>query len=199
MAARNIEEDVFGLNCNKLSINSKAKGNSNERAAAKALQEWTNVKFVRVPMSGGLRRVDSDKITGDIIPDTLDKSFYFPFNVETKALKKITTTRMLRTSSMVFTIWKQCMSDAIRGSKLPMALLRQNGMDKGEYFLVLDAVLGGTIMALNVPTVFSGANHTYSLIGFMLSDVKLHMPYKSFAAAIARRDFIAQSTFYTQS
>lgn len=191
---RTLETDVFGLPVNTISINSKNKGNSNERACAKYLSEWVGVKFVRVPMSGGLRRDDTDKTVGDIIPDTTDKTFYFPFTVETKHLKSIAHQRILRSSSAIFKIWEQPHSDSLRSGKLPMALLRSNHMPAGEYYLILDAAQGGSIMALNTPILFSGSNHKFSLIGFKLSDVKKHTPYNLFAKQVRR--LVSKSKIY---
>lgn len=191
-----IEEDCFGLSNKGLAINSKAKGNTNERVCAKSLEEWVGVKFVRVPQSGGLRRQDTDKTVGDIIPDTLDKAFKFRFSVETKHLKTIHVTPILRCSSHIFKIWNQAMSDAIRSHKLPMALIRSNGMDKGEYYFILAASLGGTLMSMQVPILFRGNNETHSIIGFIFSDVKKYLPYKKFAKVVEQSNFVAKSKLY---
>lgn len=187
MLRRTIEQDCFGLPINNSpKCNSKTKGNTNERACAKYLSEWVGVKFVRVPQSGGLRRVDTDKIVGDIIPDTKDRTFDFSFVVETKHLKSITMARVLKANSAIFKIWEQPHSDSLRSGKLPMALLRSNGMPAGEYYLILDAAQGGSIMALNTPILFSGSNHKFSLVGFKFSDVKKHTPYELFAKQVKR-------------
>jgi|SRR5882724_2555344 len=191
-----IETDLFGFSNNAHSINSKRKGCTNERDCAKSLEEWTGVKFVRVPQSGGLRRQDTDKTVGDIIPDTLDKTFKFSFSVETKHLKTIHVTPILRCSSHIFKIWNQAMSDAIRSHKLPMALVRSNGMNKGEYYFILAASLGGTLMSMQVPVLFRGSNETHSIIGFMFSDVKKYLPYKKFARVVEQSNFVVKSKLY---
>lgn len=195
--ARNIEEDIFGIRLKSV-CNSKVKGNTNERAAAKSFGEWVGVPFVRVPMSGGLRRIDTDKIVGDIIPDTIDKSFDFPFVVETKHLQQLVVKRFLSSRSRLFSIWEQPYADAIRSGKLPLALLRSNGFAKGEYYLVLEASQGGTIMAMNCPIAFSGGNHKHSLIGFMFSDVCKHVKYEQFAKAVRRLNITSKSKMFVE-
>lgn len=186
-----IEQEVFGFSNNRNTINSKQKGNTNERAAAKALESWVGVKFVRVPMSGGLRRVDTEKITGDIIIDTADKDFYFPFTLETKHLKHITIARVLRQSSKLFTIWEQAHSDSLRANKIPMAMLRSNGMKAGEYYIILDAAQGGAIMGKYVDVLFSGSNHKFNIVGFFLSEIKESLSYPIFSKLIKRSNFVS--------
>lgn len=192
--SRNLESDVFGCSNRRDSINSKVKGSQNERACAKSLEAWTGYHFVRVPASGGLRWRDSQNVSADLICD--EPGVDFIYSLETKHLKSITIKRTLSSSSAIFTIWNQVISDAVRSVKIPMALLRSNGMDKGEYYLILDVALGGRLMALNVPILFSGSNHTHSLIGFLFSDVKKHCPFHSFDKAVKASNFIAKSKLY---
>lgn len=195
---RSLEQDIFGISKNSNKINSKTKGNSGERACAKYLAEWVGVPFVRVPMSGGLRRVDTEKIVGDIIPDITDKSFEFFFVIETKHLKKLHVPRILPNDSKLFTIWNQVHADSIRAGKLPMALLRSNHMAAGEYYLILDAAQGGMIMSLNTPVLFSGGNHIHSLIGFLFSEVKRTTPYPLFAKAVKRSGIYKKSKLFVE-
>lgn len=195
--SRTIETDLMGFSKNRNTINSKRKGNNGERNCAKSLSEWVGVKFVRVSQSGGIRgRENYEGVVGDIIPDTLDKSFVFDFVVETKHLASITIKRTLSSSSAIFTIWNQPTADSIRSGKHPMALLRSNQMPKGEYYLILDAARGGRIMALQVPILFSGSNHTHSLIGFLFSDVKKHLSYPTFAKIVRKMLPLSESKVY---
>ena len=177
---KRIEHEVLGIPVRARNINSKNKGNVNERDAAKAMQYWTKKKFVRTPSSGALRWNDNDKVTGDIICD--EKGYNFPFTVECKHLKSIPIKDMLSMNSKVYTIWKQASEDAKRAGKLPMALLRCNGMNKftapdgkkyQNYYCVLDAVKGGNFLKLMLPIIFTGHNAAkgYRLIGFMFSDL----------------------------
>lgn len=195
--SRTIDSDCFGLSDGPTKVNGKNKGNNNERACAKSLTEWVGVPFVRVPMSGALRRIDTDKTVGDIIPDTIDKNFVFDFSVETKHLKTITIKKTLSSSSAIFKIWEQPHSDSLRSNKLPMALLRSNQMPKGEYYLILDADRGGRLMAMQVPLLFSGSSSKFFLMGFMFSEVKKLLPYKTFAKAIKQSKFTSNSKLFS--
>lgn len=132
---RLIEHDLFGTNPRKKGINSKKKGNANELECAKFLKEWTGLEFNRVPQSGGLRWKNSEGVTGDLVCE--DRSF--PFSVETKHYKKIVFKPILPSSSFVFKVWNQAQQDAERANKLPLVILRQNGMPKGEYVIYLSA------------------------------------------------------------
>jgi hypothetical protein len=175
---RTVETDVFGLKVNDSGILSKRKGNNNERNAAKSLQEWCGYSFVRTPASGGLRWQDSTNVAADII--CAEPGVEWNWVVETKHLKSIHTDTTLRENSIIFTIWNQVHSDSLRVLKLPMALLRYNGMPSGEYILVLSHKEGGWIMSLQVPVLFRGNNSMYNLLGFKFSEVKRLMPFATF-------------------
>ncbi len=195
---RSIESDCFGMSTRTLSINSKNKGNYNARSCAKSLAEWVGRDFARIPQSGGIRsRENYEGLVGDLTIDTKDKNFFFPFIIETKHLNKITIKRTLSSASAIFTIWNQPAADAIRANKHPMALLRQNNLPRGEYYLILDAARGGTIMAMQVSILFSGSNHIHSLIGFLFSDVKKHLPYEVFARIIKKTLPLSDSKIFT--
>lgn len=139
---RTIADDLFGKGRSQ-TINQKQKGNMNERVAAKVLQEWTGAEFVRVPQSGGLRWKNADNITGDIM--CTKKRLGFPFSVETKHVASLAFTDRcgmgllpkLRSNSTIYTYWKQASDDAVRSSKVPMLMVRQNGMEKKTFYLFL--------------------------------------------------------------
>lgn len=193
---RTIESDCFGEVPTRNNINSKKKGNGNERNACKSMREWVGQKFCRVPQSGAIRRVNVEGVVADIMPDTTDESFVWSYVVETKALKKLTVPRILPNNAKLFTIWNQCITDARRAVKIPIALLRSNGMSAGEYYLVLEASLGGRLLALAVPPLFSGSNHTHSLIGFLFSDVKRLCQFKSWDRAVRASNLIKNSKIF---
>ena len=112
-------------------INSKKKGDNNERIVASLLSEWTGVKFTRVPRSGGLDWKNNDTVYGDVV--STDRDFNFPFSIETKAYKDINVgLNTLRKNSIVFKFWQQCVWDAEKSGKIPMLLIRKNGMPKKE-------------------------------------------------------------------
>lgn len=130
---RTIETDIFGYKVAENPINSKRKGDTNERVAAKWLTEWTGVPFTRVPSSGGLRWKNSANVCGDLVCE--DDNFEFPFAVETKHLKSIPMPETLRSNSIIFTILEQAKRDADRAGKKPMMILRQNGMPAGKFMI----------------------------------------------------------------
>ena len=194
---RSMEQDVPGYSKKrKARCNQKKKGNANELAATKALQKWTGVKFTRTPQSGALRRINSDGIVADIIPDTLDKNFYWPFSVETKHLMHIPVAKQLPKNSMIFSIWEQVHRDALRAEQLPMALLRSNGMPSGEYYLILRRDSGGRLLSLAAPVAFYGFNGTYDLMGFMFSDVVKTTDYTLFSKAIKAAKLLPNVTLF---
>lgn len=137
--AKNIANDLFGYP-ERNSINSKQKGMSNERAAAKWMEKWTGYGFTRVPSSGGMHWKNNSSVCGDIV--CKDDKVDIPFSVETKHLKKLHITEELRSNSTFLTIWQQATRDAERGNKHPLGLLRENGMPAGEYYFVVDFTLG---------------------------------------------------------
>lgn len=133
--------EVFGIPDNdRVSINSKKKGDRNENCAAKFLTSWVGSVFKRVPRSGGL---------GGSIPnlsgDVLDLSGKFIFCVETKHYKHIPHIGKLRSSSKLITFWNQCVRDADRISKKPLLLFRENNMKSGKYIMFFDCFVSNII------------------------------------------------------
>lgn len=134
---RNIKDDIFGGGY-KQPINQKAKGNRNELVVCKVLEEWVGEPFARVPSSGGLRWKDFNNAVGDVVCQ--NSKVIFPFVIETKHLKSYAVDKTLRSNSKFFTIYeRQAKPDAIRAKKLPMLLIRKNGMPEGEYNLVIES------------------------------------------------------------
>lgn len=131
-------------------INSKAKGNTNERAAAHALTEWTGHEFTRVPQSGGLRWDNRVNVCGDLI--STDPDFDFMFNIEVKhyrslGLKK--SIQILRKNSVVFRFMEQCKADAKASGKKPFLMLRENGMKKDTWYIFLPVTFAQYISFMN--------------------------------------------------
>ncbi|MCB9047650.1 MAG: hypothetical protein H6550_16065 [Chitinophagales bacterium] len=189
---RTMRHDIFNLPVRTRSINGKQKGNANEREAAKSLGLWTGARFVRVPQSGGLRWEDNAKVTGDIVCDT--KGFDFPFSVETKHLAAVPYTKELRANSKVYKIWKQATTDAVRSQRLPMAMIRYNGLGKfmhdGEkyqdYLVVLATDYGGSVPDLLVPQEFTGDG----IVAYLLSDLVKRYPYDRFIYVVNKLQFL---------
>ena len=122
-----------------MGINSKKKGNRNERYGAKLWEKWSGWQFSRVPASGGLRWKKTDDITGDII--CTEKGIYdFKFSIELKFHKEIEFNYLLLNlkKDSVTSFWTQCKRDAERGGKIPILFMRYNGIPKDYYFVVIN-------------------------------------------------------------
>jgi hypothetical protein len=203
---RTMDTDMFNIPVRKKSINGKQKGNTNERECARTVGLWAQEKFTRVPSSGGLRWKDSRDVASDLVCESPD--FYFPLTVETKFLKQIHVDRDLGSRSIVYTVWKQVYADAVRCGKLPMAMLRENGMkkftgDDGEkyqdYYVVFDKRFGGNLMALYCPRVLQGIDEKTGaiLIGFKFSDLyRSFFTYGKFASLIKSSNLVAKFIEY---
>lgn len=128
--SKRLLHDVFDIPERSKTINQKVKGNKNELEAAKWLERWTGRKFTRTPSSGGLRWKNAAKVVGDVVCE--DDSFDFPFVVETKHLAEL---NYRINSSPAFKGWRQVLKDCERigGGKMPLMMLRSNGMEKGSY------------------------------------------------------------------
>lgn len=120
-----------------MGINSRNKGNRNERMGASLLTTWTKRKFERTPSSGGLQwRASFSK--GDVV--CTKEGHYFPFCVEIKAHKEIDFSHLLRDNKKgvkVLEFWDQCKRDADKCNKIPMLMMRYDGMPKGFFFLAI--------------------------------------------------------------
>jgi hypothetical protein len=173
-----IDTILFGTIHRPKKINSKVKGNRNELTLTKLLTDWTGSEFVRVPLSGGLRWSNRVNICGDVI--SVDPTFAFPFSVETKHVKNLginllNNTRALRTNSVIFTYFSQCERDAKAANKIPMLIVRENGMKAGSYYVCLSLQFEHVLKMSNyIQPVFTGG----LLCGFdseeFFRDVKLN-------------------------
>lgn len=124
-------------------INSKAKGARGERDLCKWWKEWTGYEFSRVPASGGLRWKKTDNITSDVICTDEKHSRRFPLSIECKNYNGISFNDILKgNKSDVLKFWEQAKGDADRGKKLPILFMRENGMHKGVYFVVVNEIMG---------------------------------------------------------
>lgn len=117
-------------------INSRSKGARGERNVAKLLETWTNRKFAKTPASGGLQWKTSNS-KGDVVCTT--EGHYFPFCIEVKSYSKIDFSHLLTPNIKnieILDFWDQCQRDAKKCCKVPMLLMRYNGLPKEFYFLV---------------------------------------------------------------
>ena len=117
-------------------INSKAKGSKNERSATKAMENWTDFPFTRVPQSGGLRWQGGQNITGDIIPEDMYQLEEFPFSIEVKARKALNfEDLLLPNNSDILKFWAQAKDDAKRVKKIPLLMMRRDRMPREEFYI----------------------------------------------------------------
>ncbi len=122
-----------------MAINSRKKGSKNERDICKWWERWTGFDFDRVPASGGLRWGRTTDTAGDIICSDKKHFLRFPFSIECKAHKEINFEHLLlgNKKNKVREFWEQATSDSDRAGKLPILMMRYNGMKGGEYFILL--------------------------------------------------------------
>jgi Holliday junction resolvase len=125
-----------------MAINSKKKGNRNERNLCKLWQIWTGWEHNRVPASGGLRWKKSDNISGDIIC-TEPGVYNFKFSIETKFYKDLDFVNLLNGNKNcdIRDFWNQTLSDASRANKTPILMMRCNNMKADMYFVIIEASL----------------------------------------------------------
>lgn len=124
-------------------INSRSKGARNERQIAKLFADWSKKEFSKTPASGGLQW-KSANAKGDIVCTT--EGHFFPFCIEAKSHKEINFSHLLipmrvtkknpKPICKIMEFWKQCNRDAKKCSKIPMLLMRYNGMPEDFHFLV---------------------------------------------------------------
>lgn len=194
--SRTIVDDILGTRPSLNRINSKNKGNRNEVVAAKWLEKWTGEGFARTPSSGGLRwGADAAFACGDVV--CKNQNFDFKFAIETKHLKAVEFKAYLSKRSKVYTIFQQAQRDADRAGKLPMLMLRTNGMDVGKFHIFMRsremtaffeaATQQGTIKRQDEIEVmvgsYEGEDREHIIIG-VPSDFILQVPYKKFAERI---------------
>jgi len=122
-------------------MNSKKKGNRNERKTAKLFETWTGYPFERVPSSGGLRWAKKSDTVGDIICTDEHHSRYFTFSIECKAHAEINFSELLLPNKgvKILEFWSQACEDATRANRIPILLMRFNGMPSDFYFVVLSS------------------------------------------------------------
>lgn len=118
-------------------INSRSKGARNERLIADLFTKWTQRKFAKTPASGGLNWKSAFS-KGDIV--CTKEGHYFPFCIEAKSYEKIDFSHLLTPGIKnidILTFWAQCERDAKACNKIPILMMRYNGLPKGFYFLVI--------------------------------------------------------------
>lgn len=120
-----------------MAINGRRKGNKAERVAAKLISDWTGHKFERTPSSGGLQWKASHA-KGDI---TATDEHRCPFCFEVKSYAKIDFSHLINPKIKnpdILQYWSQASRDAGKVNKIPMLMMRYNGLPKSFYFIVLE-------------------------------------------------------------
>lgn len=160
-----------------MAVNSKKKGNRFERVISKFFKEWTGYEFSRTPQSGGLRWKKTDNITSDIVCTDPAHSRRFPFSVECKFHNDVRFDHLLLNmkSSELAKFWDQVSRDAIRANKVPMLVVRYNGMPSDQAFVFMDMNIVAPDINGNHMTI-SFNDHLVKV--FLLKDLK-NVEYKS--------------------
>lgn len=164
-----------------MSINSKKKGNKFERIVAKLWSNWTGYEFNRTPQSGGLHWKNSENVVSDIICSDPIHSRRFQFSIEAKCHKDINFEHLLlNVKSKIREFWKQASHDGDRTSKIPILMMRYNGMPKDESFFVVNQFLGRILLKFPLKSAYL---YVYSsdeecLYIFLTSDIMQNVPYK---------------------
>lgn len=121
-----------------MAINSRKKGAKNEREIAKTLELWSGKKFAKTPASGGLNWKTSN-VAGDVVCVT--EGHYFPFCIEGKSYLKIDFSHLLTPGIKnvdILGFWEQAKRDATKANKIPILLIRYNGLPKHFWFLAIE-------------------------------------------------------------
>ena len=124
-----------------MKTNSKNKGSRFERTITKWFEEWTGYKFSRTPGSGGWAK--SKDAFGDLVCTDEKHGRRFPFSIECKNYKDIKFEHLLlgNKACKIKSFWDQAVHDAIRCNKIPMLIMKYNGMAKNEGFMVVSSVV----------------------------------------------------------
>lgn len=166
-------------------VNSKQKGGRFERSICKWFTQWTGYEFNRVPASGGLRWKNAENITSDVACTDTRHSRKFCFSVECKSYKDLNFEHILlqKKTCKILKFWKQASEDAKRAKKLPLLIMKYNGMPKGEAFVMIHQGVFETCIQNHLGTFKKPHMMINSLKGglvvIMLSDLKT-IPYKEF-------------------
>lgn len=127
-----------------MALNARSKGIRGERMAIDFMKEWTGMDFKRTPGSGGLRGHVADYTEGDIV--CVKKNYIFPLCVEVKNYAELNFSHLLYDSRPekkkkkdkgIWGFWKQTAASAKRAEKIPILLMRYNGLPKGLFFVMI--------------------------------------------------------------
>lgn len=104
-------------------VNSKVKGDGYERKVAKTITEWSGVKMIRTPLSGGWARQRSD-VRGDLV--CADDSVFFPYHIECKNQKGWQWGLTIEGRGIVYEWWEQTIRDC-PAHDIPWLIFHEHG------------------------------------------------------------------------
>lgn len=119
-----------------MAINTRKKGNRAQKNVINVISKWANKKFKSSKQFGG-PNWNHDPHVGDILCDT--EGHFFPFCIEVKFYEKIDFSHLLVPkikNIQILDFWKQCTDDARNTQKVPILMMRYNGLPKEFFFLV---------------------------------------------------------------
>jgi Holliday junction resolvase len=169
-------------------INSKNKGSTNERQVSKLFQDWTGYEFSRTPSSGGLNWGRGD-VSGDIICSDAKHSRFFQFSVECKFHKELDFRNLINGNKCeIIKFWEQAVDDASRHKKLPLLLMRYNGLKKDFHYVAIELNLYNLIVSDLEPEsdtmIIKSNNHLIVILPstyfFKLDYKKIHKKAKQY-------------------
>lgn len=123
-----------------MAINGRRKGSKAERIASKVISKWSGKGFSKTPASGGLNWKKAN-VAGDIVCTT--EGHYCPFVFEVKSYAKIDFSHLIHPTVKnvdILSYWTQAERDAIKVKKIPMLMMRYNGLPSDFFFVVLSYV-----------------------------------------------------------
>lgn len=114
------------------------KGNRGQRMAVDVLKKWTHKKM-KSSSQFGMGGFNFDPHKGDILCYT--EGHFFPFTVEVKFYKDINFCQLLQPNLknvMILDFWDQVAGDAKICKKVPMLMMRFNGLPSDFFFVVIE-------------------------------------------------------------
>lgn len=117
-------------------INRRSKGRRGEMMGVEFMKSWAKMDFRRTPGSGGLRGHVAEYTEGDIV--CTKKNYIFPLCIEIKFYNELNFSHLLYdVDSKILQFWEQARQSAIRAEKIPILLMRYNGLPANFFFVVL--------------------------------------------------------------
>jgi hypothetical protein len=132
-----------------MAINGRRKGAKAERVASKVISRWTKKEFSKTPASGGLGWKKAN-VAGDVVCTT--EGHYCPFCFEIKSYGRIDFSHLIHPTVRnieILDFWKQAKRDADKVGKIPILMMRYNGLPKEFYFLAIPTPFEARIIGLD--------------------------------------------------